>query len=467
MSQEKEEEVVSGVASPKEVLIVEDDLPLASQWRRFLKREFSVAVATNKEETFLQLRSKKFPVVLLDLGLPPYPESPRVGLELLKELVVQDPLLKVIVITAHGQKEVAQAALSMGAYDFLVKPVDDEMLLSLLRRAAWRCSLESAWLSAKREELPTSMVLESEAMRRVAEEVRRVAPLEVNVLVEGESGTGKELVAQLIHSWSKRRGRPFVAVDCAAIPVNLGEAELFGAERGAYTGAVRRIEGKVAQAEGGTLFLDEIGEISWELQAKLLRFLETKEYSPLGGKAKKGDVRIIAATNRELDQEVERGKFRLDLFYRIGQMMVSVPPLRERKEDILPLARHFINTLSREFNVPPSTLSKEAEKVLLTYGYPGNVRELRNLISRALLLANGGVILPEHLGLRVGESTEDVGISAAKRGYDLPRAKRALEEGWIREALRRHDGKITPAARDLGIPRTTLYDLIKKYAISI
>ncbi len=441
---------------------MEDDIPLAQQWRRFLQGEFTVEVASTREEALSHLEKGEIALMLLDLGLPPSSDTPQVGLELLREITEKDPLLKVIVITAHGQDEVAHTALSFGAYDFLVKPVNEEMLLTLLRRATWRWGLEREWLSSREEDLPVPMVVASEAMRRVVDEVRRIAPLEVNVLIMGESGTGKELIAQLLHRWSRRQGRPFVAVDCAAIPVTLGEAELFGAERGAYTGAVKRMEGKVAQAEGGTLFLDEMGELSWELQAKLLRFLETKEYSPLGGKARKGDVRVIAATNRNLEEEVRRGKFRLDLFYRMNQLTVTVPPLRERRDDILPLARHFINQLSREFGLPPSSLSPDAEEAILHYPFPGNVRELRNMISRALLLAGGGTITPQHLGLGVSEGTGDVGFSTPGPGYDLPRARRTLEERWIKEALKRHGGKIAPAAKDLGIPRTTLYDLIKK-----
>ena len=463
MNRERVEGVASLSGSPRKILIVEDDSVLANQWRRFLREHFDVKTASCREEALKVLTQGGVKACLLDLGLPPYPESPEEGLRLLREALEQDHLLKVIVITAYGQREVAEEALQLGAYDLLSKPVDEELLLTLLRRALWRREMEEGWLSLREEDLPVPMVVASEAMRRVIEEVRKLAPLPMNCLITGESGTGKELVAQLLHHWSKRRDMPFVAVDCAAIPATLGEAELFGAEKGAYTGAVKKMPGKVAQAEGGSLFLDEIGELSWELQAKLLRFLETKEYAPLGGRAKRGDVRVIAATNRDLEEEVTRGKFRLDLFHRLNEVVISLPPLRERREEIIPLALYFIRRLSREFDIPSATLSPDAQEALLSYPFPGNVRELRNILTKALLLKGGETITAKDIPLGEEKGKGGTPLGDLKPGYDLPGARKALEERWVKEALRRHGGKVTPAARDLEIPRTTLYDLMKKY----
>ncbi|MBW2039784.1 MAG: sigma-54-dependent Fis family transcriptional regulator [Deltaproteobacteria bacterium] len=447
------------------LLLIEDDALLGAQLRRFLKGRFQIDLATNREEAMKYLQDGRVLVVLLDLGLPPYPESPDIGLKLLAEILFRDPLIKVIIITAHDDKDTAQRALSLGAYDFLAKPLEEGLLLTLIERAIYRHSVEENWLTTKEDDLPIPMVIASEEMRKVVEETQRVASLSVTVLIAGESGTGKELIAQLIHKWSPRREGPLVVVDCAAIPVNLGEAELFGAERGAYTGAVTRMEGKINQADGGTLFLDEIGELSWEVQAKLLRFLETKEYAPLGGKTEKGDVRIIAATNRELEREVHRGKFRLDLFYRLTQLTIHIPSLRERRDDILSLAHHFVRKLAHEFGMLPPLLSAEAEEALLRHPFPGNVRELKNMISKALLLSEKGVIAPGHLGLSDEKWTFDAQNLSPTPGYALNKVKKEIEKRWIREALRRNRGKIAPAARDLGIPRTTLYELVKRFGI--
>lgn len=453
------------------VLIVEDDRFLAQQLGWFLKDECEVVIALSPEEAKERIKEGDIHVVILDLGLPPMPEEPSVGLGLLEELLGKDPLIKVIVMTAHTDQETAKRALSLGAYDFLSKPVQEELLLTLIKRAFFRREMEEKFFEVQDEGLPVPMVVASAQMREVVNQAVSIASLPVTCLIYGETGTGKELIAKLIHEMSPRRRRPMVVVDCASIPASLAESELFGAEKGAYTGADARREGRIAQAEGGTLLLDEVGELPLELQAKLLRFLETHQFTPVGGRTKEANVRVLAATNRDLREEVKRGRFRLDLYHRLCQVEIEVPPLRERPEDIVPTALHFLLSISREFRMRPPELTEEAKKALLSYGFPGNVRELKNMMAKALVLSRGRPIGPRELGLGESPSQEEeeeerweVPVAV---GFDLPRARFSLEEKWIRSALERHGGKMAQAAADLGIPRTTLYDLMRRHRVKV
>lgn len=453
------------------VLIVEDDRFLAQQLGWFLKEECEVQIALSPEEAREKIKEANIDVVILDLGLPPKPEEPSVGLGLLEEILKHDPLIKVLVMTAHTDQDTAKRALSLGAYDFLSKPVQEGLLLTLMKRAFFRKEMEAKFFEGREEALPVPMVVVSEKMREVIDQAMSIAQLPVTCLISGETGTGKELVARLIHEMSPRRWRPMVIVDCASIPASLAESELFGAEKGAYTGADSRREGRVAQAEGGTLLLDEVGELPLELQAKLLRFLETHQFTPVGGRIKEANVRVLAATNRDLREEVKRGRFRLDLFHRICQVEISIPPLRERKEDIVPTALHFLISVSREFRMRPPELTEEAKEALLRYSFPGNVRELKNMMAKALVLSRGRPIRPGDLGLEdeipKDEEGEEKWAVPVAIGFDLPRAKLSLEEKWIRSALQRHGGKMAAAAADLGIPRTTLYDLMRRHRIKV
>lgn len=453
------------------VLIVEDDRSLALQLQWLLRQDQEILLAYSRADALGILEKEKLHVMLLDLGLPPHPEDPSEGLALLQEALDMSPLLKVIVMTAHGDQATAREALLRGAYDFLVKPVREELLVTLIKRAFFRRELEEHFFETHKEDLPLPMVVSSPAMQEVIDQVRAVAPLPVSCLIYGETGTGKELLARLLHHWSGRSKNPLVVVDCTSIPISIAESELFGAEKGAYTGASARREGRIAQAQGGSLLLDEVGELSLELQSKLLRFLETREFTPVGGRTRQADVRVLGATNRDLKEEVKRGRFRLDLYHRLCQVEIRVPPLRERPEEIPFLARHLLAILGHEFRVKLPELSPEAIQALSTYSFPGNVRELRNMLSRALVLSRGRPITPWELGL--GDSSQEVGESRQQpafpvaQGYDLPRARFCLEEIWLRCALKRHQGKVAAAAQDLGVPRTTLYDLMRRHGMRI
>jgi len=449
------------------ILIVEDDISLANQLKWRLKNEYQVNLATTSEEARNRLEKEDYSIVLLDLGLPPYPENPIEGLKLLPEIIKQYPTLQVIVLTAHSDREIAWEALSRGAYDFLNKPVEEHLLHLLIKRALVKKKLEAEFWEEKKHDLPIPMVVASEKTKIIIRTAQEIASLPVSCLIFGETGTGKELIAQIIHYSSPRKNKPLVVVECSSIPITLGEAELFGAQKGAYTGASERREGRIRQAEEGTLFLDEIGELTWEMQAKLLRFLETHEYTPIGGKTTRADVRVIAATNRNLPEEVKRGKFRLDLYHRLCQVEISIPPLRERKEEVIPLSHYFLGKLSREFRLPLPQLTSEAENALLNYSFPGNIRELKNMLSRALIISKGAPITPQELGLGEGNKDHHEITPGIKPGFNLIRAKNYLEKYWIEEALKRNEGKITAAASDLGIPRPTLYDLMKKHGIKI
>ncbi len=454
---------MSGLAK---ILIVEDDASLAQQFKWYLKNEHSVSVVSTREDAIREVQKSEYHVALLDLGLPPHPENPTVGLSLLQEVVKTHPSLKVIVITAHGDQQTAREALGLGSYDFLVKPVDERLLDTLIKRAFYRQKLEAEFWEGRRHELPVPMVVASDKIKQVIQTAREIAALPVSCLILGETGTGKELIAQTIHRLSCRKSKALIVVECSSIPLALGEAELFGAEKGSYTGSIGRREGRISQAEKGTLFLDEVGELTLELQAKLLRFLETREFTPIGGKTSQADVRIIAATNRNLPEEVNRGRFRLDLYHRLCQVEITIPPLRERQEEIVPLATNFLSKLAHEFRMTAPPLTSEAERALTQYSFPGNIRELKNLMSRAMIVSKGRPIGIRELSL--GESPENTirtEAFATASGFDLPRARAQLERQWIEEAINRHKGKISAAAEDLAVPRPTLYDLMKKYRL--
>ncbi len=450
------------------ILVVDDKASMRKMLASALKEEgHQVRAAASGEEALRELQKGPFELVLTDVRMPGLS-----GMELLRQVRSRQRPLSVIVMTAFGAVEDAVEAMKMGAADYLSKPFSLDHLKLAVDKALAMAALaaENRGLREQiREAYDFSGVPgESAAMRKVHALIRRVAPLESAVLIQGESGTGKELVARAIHANSRRRDKPFLKVNCAALPEGLLESELFGHEKGAFTGAHQRSLGRFELARGGTLFLDEVGEIPLPAQVKLLRVLQEKEFERLGGAGMplSADVRVLAASNRDLRQATAQGQFRQDLFFRLNVVPVQLPPLRDRAEDIAPLARHFLKKYQDEVRPGcPFRLSPEALRQLSAYAFPGNVRELENLIQRAMVLVDkDGLILPEHLPAEISEG----GGAAAPRGEAASFSARVdgFERDMILEALRRSRGSQAQAARQMGIQRTLLIYKMKKYGIS-
>lgn len=411
---------------------------------RYRRRGYETVGAGDGLEALRQLEEGNFHLAIFDLKMPGVE-----GIELLRRSRVLQPNLQVIILTGHGTIATAIEAMKLGAYDFLEKPCDLAELDILLDRAAEKGRLldeVKGWREVQRRQTEAVTIIgQSEGMQRVLELTKKAASSDLPVLIEGESGTGKELVAQALHYWGKRADRPFVAVNVAALPETLLESELFGHEKGAFSGAVTTKMGLVEAANGGTLFLDEIGEMPASLQVKLLRFLETGEFRHLGEtRLRQVEVRLVAATNRNLEEAIDRGEFRLDLFYRLATLRIVLPPLRQRKEDIPLLAEHFLQRVSREGGI---TLGPAALEALLAYDYPGNIRELKAILERAVLLARGKIIQPEDL------FPDHIGAKGPEPQLTLAE----LEKKYIQEVLRRTGGNKSRAARILGISVRNLY----------
>ncbi len=455
------------------VLIVDDE-ELLRLWlgEQLRGAGFDVFVAGSRSEALRIAAAEAPAIVLLDLRLP----DTR-GLEALEQLHKLDREMPIIIMTAYGEIETAVAAVKAGAYQFLQKPLSFEQLLVILEKAleAWRLQHQVDGLRQmhRRSSAAVTVVARSDVMRAVMEWVQKVAAADpATVLLQGESGTGKDLIARAIHERSARHDAPFLRVPCTAIPDNLYESELFGHERGAFSDARERKRGLLELADGGTVLLDEIGDVPLVVQAKLLSFLETRTFRRVGGLVDlEVDVRIIAATNRDLAAMAHESTFRPDLFYRINILPQCLPPLRERPEDIAPLALHFLDELSREFHRTPPGLAPEALGCLEAYHWPGNARELRNVIERVLLLEEGGTILPEQLPLevRLGGSARGMessrnggGVALPTEGVDLEEVERTL----IAQALEAARGNKTRAARLLRLTRDTLRYRLEKYGIS-
>ncbi|HME43098.1 MAG TPA: PEP-CTERM-box response regulator transcription factor [Syntrophorhabdales bacterium] len=443
------------------LLIVDDDEDLRTQMKWALAQEYEVFLAEDRPSALEAVRTKKVPVVTLDLGLPPWPASVEEGFATLAEILTIDPLIKVIIATGRGEKEHALRAVADGAYDFLYKPVEIEELKVLLKRAFYLAGLEREHQELRSrvgEEAFQGILGTSQKMAEVFATVRKVATTDVPVLISGESGTGKELVASAIHRLSRRKNHPFVVINCGAIPENLLEAELFGHEKGAYTGAHVQRKGRVEAAHSGTLFLDEIGELSLALQVKLLRFLQEQVIERIGGREQiKVDARVIAATNRDLKQAMKDGTFREDLYFRLGVITIPLPPLREREGDTVLLANAFLRRYAAENKKKLTGFTSQAVSALQEYAWPGNVRELENRLKRAVIMAEGNKITPVDLEM---ESPED-----KPEGVSLKEAREALEKDLVTRALTRNNDNITKAAEDLGISRPTLYELMEKLGI--
>ncbi len=447
------------------LLVVEDDEGLQRQLK-WAYEGYRVVAATNRAQAIDLLRLHEPAVVTLDLGLPPDPDGTTEGFATLTEILALKPDTKVIVASGHGARESALKAIALGAYDFYRKPVDIDDLGLIVARAFHlheieqeNQRLESGGGGAAATVLG-SIITGSPAMLKVARTIERVAPADVSVMLLGASGTGKELLARAVHDSSPRRRGEFVAINCAAIPENLLEAELFGYERGAFTGAVKTTPGKIEQAVGGTLFLDEVGDIPLPLQVKLLRFLQERVIERIGGRSTIAvDTRIVCATHQDLDQMIAAGRFRDDLYYRLAEIVVMIPSLAERPGDAVLLARHFVTRFARTMNPKVQGLGPDAAEAIDAHNWPGNVRELENRIKRAVIMADGRTISAADL---------DLGIVAApdkSRAINLRAARESADRRAIRQAMARTDNNISSAAKLLGISRPTLYDLIKQYQL--
>jgi len=444
------------------VLVVEDDPGLQDQLRWCFDRH-EVIVAGDRGGAMEQLRRHQPPVVTLDVGLPPDADGISEGLATLEEIVAHSPDTKVIVVTGQNDRENAVRAVGSGAYDFYHKPIDPEILGLIVNRAfrLRELEMENRVLMQQKTDHPVEGVVAcSLEMVKVCRTVEKVAPSDASILLLGDSGTGKELCARSLHDLSARASNRFIAINCAAIPENLLESELFGYEKGAFTGAVKQTPGKIEYANGGTLFLDEVGDLPMSLQAKLLRFLQERVVERIGGRQEiPVDVRVVCATHQDLQEKIRSGTFREDLYYRIGEIAIQIPPLRERGGDIPLLARMFLEHFNREQGQSLRGFGKDALIAMEAYGWPGNVRELKNRVKRAVIMAEGKHITPKDLELNA--------VSGDEKPLDLRHVRDEAERQAIQRALSHADGKISQAADLLGISRPTMYDLIRKFDLKV
>lgn len=442
------------------LLIVEDDFGLQKQLKWCFDK-YEVLVASRRAEAVALLRRFEPPVVLQDLGLPPDPDGVEEGMNTLKEILSLAPQAKVIVVTGNNDRDNAVRAVSLGAYDFYLKPVDTDVLRLIVSRAFHIHELEEQNRQLRHAQFQTpfeGLIATDEAMLKVCRMIEKVAPTDVSVLILGESGTGKELLARAVHTQSGRKGGRFVAINCAAIPESLLESELFGYEKGAFTGAVKQTLGKVELADGGTLFLDEIGDMPLALQSKLLRFLQNRVIERVGGRQEiPVNVRVVCATNKDLQALIAEQQFRQDLYFRIGEVSVSVPPLRDRRGGPTVLAHAMLRKFGGIQGKPKRGFTEEAIAALEAYAWPGNVRELENKVKTALIMAEGLLITAEDLGLK---ETVEGGLL-----FNLKEVRTRAERQAIQQALTITDHNISRSAELLGVSRPTLYDLMQKYGI--
>ena len=450
------------MARKKKLLIIEDDPGLQSQLRWALDG-YKVLLAEDRESALEQMHRHESAVVTLDLGLPPDPANATEGLLVLEQILELAPYTKVIVVTGNDDRENAIRAIGLGAYDFYQKPVDPEVLGLIVERAYQLYDLEQDHrrLAQQREASPLEGVIAaSPEMLKVCRMVERVAPTDATVLILGESGTGKELLARAIHGLSPRKDKPFVAISCTAIPETLLESELFGYEKGAYTGAHKQTLGKIQHADGGTFFLDEIGDMPQSLQAKLLRFLQERVIERVGGREEiPVDVRVVCATHQNLQKFIADGRFREDLYYRINEIPLLVPPVRERTGDAVLLAQAFLQRFMQGQKQSIRGFSDAAIAAIAAHPWPGNVRDLEHRIKRAVIMAEGSRIEPQDLELM--PRADDAPL------LNLREAKDIVERQAVEQALSHTQGNMTKAAQSLGISRPSLYSLMKKFGITI
>lgn len=448
------------MSQKKYLLIIEDDPGLQKQLRWSFD-EYEVLVAGDRESALTQVRRHEPAVVTMDLGLPPDPDGASEGLATLQQILALAPDTKVIVLTGNQEHANAVKAIGMGAYDFHQKPFDPEILGLVVKRAFYLHALQQEnrrMLQTQADSPMSGIISRDPAMLKVCRGVEKVAPSSATVMLLGDSGTGKELLAKALHQLSPRHEKRFMAINCAAIPENLLESELFGYEKGAFTGAIKQTLGKIELANGGTFFLDEVGDLPMPLQAKLLRFLQERVIERIGGREEiPVDVRIVCATHQNLKELTKAGRFREDLYYRLSEIVVTIPPLRERLGDAALLAHHFKNKFSAKEGRSSLNFSQEALALVEGYPWPGNVREMENCIKRAVIMADGPQITPEDLGLSVPAGTEE--------RINLRQVRDEAEYKAMVKALARVDGNVAKAAELLGISRPTLYDLMSRHGI--
>ena len=445
----------------RKLLVIEDDVGLQTQLR-WCFENYEVVIADDRETALEEIEKHKPPVVTLDLGLPPDADGTTEGFALLEEILLKAPHTKVIVVTGNNDREHATRSVAIGAYDFFYKPIDADMLELIVNRAyrLYELEEENRRLSSKQMESPLEGVITgSDVMLQVCRKVEKVAPTDATVLVLGESGTGKELLARSLHGMSARRDKRFVAINCAAIPENLLESELFGYEKGAFTGAAKQTPGKIETASGGTLFLDEVGDMPQPLQAKLLRFLQERVVERVGGRKEiPVDVRVICATHKDLHELIRTGDFREDLYYRISELSISIPSLHERDGDALLLARVFLERISKQQGKKGYQFNKEALAAIENYSWPGNVRELENRVKRAVIMAEHRQLTAADLELG-GDTREELAT------FNLREIRDRADRQAITRALNHVSGKVSQAAELLGVSRPTMYDLLRKFGM--
>jgi two-component system, NtrC family, response regulator len=443
------------------LLIIDDDEDICMQMKWSLNQDYDLLLAHDSASALELFRTAPTPAVLLDLGLPPNPANSSEGLRVLTEMLAIDPYVKIIIITGQSEQTIALEAISRGAYDFLAKPIQMDVLKVILHRALYVANLERECRKLQEMVLRNGfegMLGASPAITEAFSTIRKVASTNASVLILGESGTGKEMAALAIHRNSRRKDGPFVPINCGAIPETLLESELFGHEKGAFTGAHLQRPGRIESANHGTLFLDEISEITPPLQVKLLRFLQEQRIERIGGRKEiQTDIRVIAATNADLTKAMQNGKFREDLYYRLAVVTLKLPALRDRQGDIHLLAQAFVHRYAKEFGKDSMTISAGALRSLQQHTWPGNVRELENRIKRAVIMAEGSSVTSADLELNAATSAPAINT--------LHDAREAVEREMVEQALRRCNGKVSAASAALGISRPTLYELMEKLGI--
>jgi two-component system NtrC family response regulator len=444
------------------LLLVDDDPEIRDQMKWAFASDYELLEASDRSSALAHVRHSMPRLVLLDLGLPPDPDGASEGLAILQGILEVNSMAKVIVVTGNSDRANALAAIASGAYDFIEKPVQLDVLKILLQRATYLASVEQenrVLLERAGQNDLEGLVGNSAPMQDVFRMIRRVGPSDVPVLITGESGTGKELVARAIHRQSARKSEPFIAINCGAIPETLLESELFGYEKGAFTGAAQQRKGRIESAQRGTLFLDEIGDIPLALQVKLLRFLQDHTIQRLGAKETIAvDARILAATNVDLQKAIAEGRFREDLYYRLCVVTIGVPALSERGSDIVLLARTFLTKFAQEEKKQLKGFTPQAVEALRAHPWPGNVRELENRIKRAVVMAEGKYVTPANLELKDPSLSEE-------EASTLRASRDSREKDLVRLAWEKAEGNVSRAAAELGVSRPTLYQLLVRYGL--